>query len=134
MRPIGITVIAALFALAAGYLCAVAATLLIWPGSLSLMVGKSLMYGQQLAGPYMMLLFGGAYAIVGWGLFRLQKWARWIALAVMVISVASLVPEISTAELGAPVFWYGLQMAVRVAVGWYLAQAPAVIDAFSAKR
>ena len=26
-------------------------------------------------------------------------------------------------------FWYGLQIALRVAVGWYLAQAPAVIDA-----
>jgi hypothetical protein len=38
------------------------------------------------------------------------------------------------AELGVPILLYGLQIALRVAIGWYLAQAPAVIDAFAAKR
>jgi prolipoprotein diacylglyceryltransferase len=38
------------------------------------------------------------------------------------------------AELGVPILWYGLQIALRVAIGWYLAQAPAVIDAFAAKH
>ncbi len=38
------------------------------------------------------------------------------------------------AQLGAPIFWYGLQIALRVAVGWYLAQAPAVVDAFAGKQ
>jgi len=33
-----------------------------------------------------------------------------------------------------PVLWYGLQIAVRVAAAWYLAQAPAVLDAFAVKR
>jgi hypothetical protein len=56
-----------------------------------------------------------------------------MAMLVMVISVGSLVPRISMAELGVPVLWYGLQIALRVAVGWYLAQAPAVVDAFAAK-
>ena len=70
------------------------------------------------------------YALIGWGIFRLHNWARWAAMAVMVVGVASLVPEISMAELGAPVLWYGLQIALRVAVGWYLAQAPAVVDSF----
>ncbi len=130
-RPIGITIIAALCALAGVYLCAVAAILLISPGALSLMAGKQFMYGVEIAGPFMMLLFGVGYAAVGWGLFRLHNWARWIAMAVMVISVASLVPTISMAELDLPVFWDGLQIALRVAVGWYLAQAPAVIDAFA---
>jgi hypothetical protein len=37
------------------------------------------------------------------------------------------------AELGAPVLLYGFQIALRVAVGWYLAQAPAVIDSFMKK-
>jgi hypothetical protein len=34
------------------------------------------------------------------------------------------------AELDVPVLLYGLQIALRVAVGWYLAQAPVVIDSF----
>jgi hypothetical protein len=55
-------------------------------------------------------------------------------MAVMVLAVYALVPSISMAKLGLPVFWYGLQIALRVAVGWYLAQAPTVVDAFAAKR
>lgn len=89
------------------------------------------MYGLELAGPYMILLFGAGYALIGWGLFRLQNWARWAAMLVMVLAVAALVPKISMAELGFPVFWYGFQIALRVAVGWYLAQAPSAIDAFA---
>ena len=91
------------------------------------------MYGLELAGPYMALLIGTLYLAIAWGLLRLHNWARWAAMLVIVIAVAALVPRISTAELGIPVFWYGLQIALRVAVAWYLAQAPAVIDAFAGK-
>ncbi|HYM79218.1 MAG TPA: hypothetical protein VE377_24800 [Candidatus Dormibacteraeota bacterium] len=132
-RPLGIAVIALLFCTAGVYLWVLGATLLISPGTLSLMAGRQLMYGLELAGPYMALLVGSGYALVGVGLFRLHNWARWIAMLVMVISVASLVPRISMAELGVPVLWYGLQIALRVAAGWYLAQAPAVVDAFAGK-
>jgi len=133
-RPKGIMLIASLFALAAAYLWTIAAVLLISPGAISLMAGRHFLYGLELAGPYMMLLGGGVYALVAWGLSRLQNWARWIAMLLIVISTASLIPKISMAELGVPVLSYGLQIALRVAVGWYLAQAPAVIDTFSAKR
>ena len=92
------------------------------------------MYSLELAGPYMALLVGTGYALVGWGLFHLHNWARWAAMLVMVAAVASLVPTISMAAIGAPLLWYGFQIALRVAVGWYLAQAPAVVDAFAAKR
>jgi hypothetical protein len=130
-RPFLVTALSLLFCVAGIYLWIVGATLLISPGTLSLMTGKYFMYGLQLAGPYMFLLFGAAYALVGWGLFRLRNWARWIAMLVLVIGVASLVPKISMAELGLPVFWFGLQIALRVALAWYLAQAPAVIDSFA---
>lgn len=133
-RPKGITVIASLVALAAVYLWTIAAFLLISPGAISLLAGKHFLYGLELAGPYMFLLGGGVYTLVAWGLFRLQNWARWIAMLLIVISTASLIPKISMAELGVSVLWYGLQMALRVAIGWYLAQAPAVIDAFAARR
>src|SRR5271169_2576874 len=133
-RPAGVTAISALFVLAAIYLCTIGAVKLAAPNAITLMAGRYFMYGLELAGPYMTLLVGTAYALVGWGLFRLHNWARWAAMLVMVLGVASLVPTISMAEIGLPMFWYGLQIALRAAVGWYLAQAPAVVDAFAAKR
>jgi len=132
-RPVLITVLSLLFIAVAVYLWVLAATLLISPGTLSLIAGSRFMYGLELAGPYMILLFGTGYAVVGWGLFRLHNWARVIVILVMIIGVASLVPKISMARLGFPIFWYGLQIALRVALAWYLAQAPSVVDAFAAK-
>ena len=132
-RPKGAIAIATLFAVVAFYLCTIATVLLISPGALSLMSAKYFLYGLELAGPYMMLLGAALYGAVAWGLFRLQNWARWIAMLIIALSLAPLVPKISMAELGFPIFWYGLQIAVRVAAAWYLAQAPSVIDAFTAK-
>ena len=132
-RPAGITGIAILFFLTAIYLWAIGALKLLAPEAISLMRGALFMYGLELAGPYMALLVGGGYALVGWGLFRLHNWARWAAMAVMVLGAWSIVPRISMAEIGVAILWYGLQIALRVAVGWYLAQAPAVIDSFMKK-
>jgi hypothetical protein len=133
-RPKGVLIIGALCGFAAIYLCGLAAILLISPGTISLMAGKYFLYGLQLAGPYMMLIGAGIYGIVGWGLFRLQNWARWVAMLMIALSVGPLIAQISMAELGVAVFWYGLQIALRAAAGWYLAQAPSVIDAFTQQR
>lgn len=133
-QPKGVIAIAALFALAALYLCAIAAILLISPGAISLMSARYFLYGLELAGPYMMLLGAAVYGVVAWGLFRLKNWARWCAMLIIALSLAPLVPKISMAELGVPVLWYGLQIAFRVAAAWYLAQAPSVLDAFTQKR
>ena len=133
-RPAGVTAISVLFFLAAIYLWTIAAVKLIAPEAISLMSGSQFMYGLELAGPYMALLVGAGWALVGWGLFRLHNWARWAAMLVITVGIAWLVPKISAAELGAPLLWYGLQIALRAAASWYLAQAPAVIDAFAAKR
>jgi len=133
-RPAGVTAISILFLLAALYLWTFGAVKLAAPEAVSLMSASPLMYGLELAGPYMALLIGSGYAVIAWGLFRIHNWARWAAILVIVIGVASLVPRISMAELGVPVLWYGLQIALRVAAAWYLAQAPGVIDAFAAKK
>jgi hypothetical protein len=133
-RPAGVTAISSLFLAASIYLCTIGAVKLVAPNAISLMAGRRFMYGLELAGPYMTLLAGAAYALVAWGLFRLHHWARWSAMLVMVLGVAALVPKISMAELGVPVLWYGLQIALYVAVGWYLAQAPAVVDAFAKRQ
>ena len=132
-RPAGITGIALVFFVAAIYLWAIGAVKLLAPDAISLMSGRYFMYGLELAGPYMALLVGSGYALVGWGLWRLHNWARWAAMAPMVLGVAALVPAISMATIGAPMLLYGLQITLRVAVGWYLAQAPAVIDSFRKK-
>lgn len=110
-RPAAVTVLAVLFLLAGAYLWTIAGIRLVSPGSVSLMAGGHFMYGLELAGPYMTLLVGGGYLLVAWGLFRLHNWARWAAMAVMVLGVGFLVPRISSAELGFPVLWYGLQTA-----------------------
>ena len=132
-RPAGVTAIAALFGLAAIYLWTIGMVKLLAPNAISLMSGASLMYGLELAGPYMALLVGSGWALVGWGLFRLHNWARWTAMLVMTIGIAWLVPKISMAEIGVPILWSGLQIALRAAAAWYLAQAPAVIDSFARK-
>jgi hypothetical protein len=132
-RPAGVTAIAALFGLAAIYLWTIGMIKLLAPNAISLMSGASLMYGLELAGPYMALLVGTGWALVGWGLFRLHNWARWAAMLVMTIGIAWLVPKISMAEIGVPILWSGLQIALRAAAAWYLAQAPAVIDSFARK-
>lgn len=132
-RPTVVTIISLLLFTAALYLWIVGTTLLIRPGTFSLMSGSQFMYGLELAGPLMMLLIGFGYAVVGWGLFRLHNWARVAFILLMILRVAALVPRISMAELGVPILWYGLQIAVTVAAAWYLAQAPSVIDAFAAQ-
>jgi len=133
-RPAGVTAIAVLFSLAAIYLFAIGIVKLIAPEAVSLMSAGQLMYGLELAGPYMAMLIGSGWALVSWGLFRLHNWARWTAMLVMTIGIAWLVPKISMAELGVPLLWYGLQIALHAAAAWYMAQAPAVVDAFAANR
>ena len=132
-RPAGVTAIATLFFLAAIYLWTIAVVKLVAPNAISLMSGAPFMYGLELAGPYMALLVGSGWALVGWGLFRLHHWARWAAMLVFTIGIAWLVPKISAAEIGWPLLWYGLQIASRAAAAWYLAQAPSVMDAFAAR-
>jgi hypothetical protein len=132
-RPKLVTVISALFFLVAIYLWTIAVVKLLWPEAISLMSGSQFMYGLELAGPYMALLAGSVWAVIAWGLFSLRNWARWAAMLVMTLGIAALVPKISMAELGAPLFWYGLQIALRAAAAWYLAQAPSVIESFAGK-
>jgi len=132
-RPPGVIAIAILFFLAALYLFAIAAVKLISSEAISLTSAGQLMFALELAGPYMALLVGSGWALIGWGLLRLNNWARWAAMLIMTLGIASLVPKISMAELGLPLFLYGLQIALHGALAWYLAQAPAVIDCFAGK-
>ena len=80
--PAGVTVIAFIFFLAAAYLGLIGIVMLASPGALSMAMGAPLLSGLELAGPYMFLLMAGVGALIGWGLFRLNNWARRAAIAV----------------------------------------------------
>jgi hypothetical protein len=131
-RPTGVTAIAVLFFLAAGYLCVIGVATLASPGSISMMLGAPLLHGLELAGPYMFLLAGLCGALIGWGLLRLGRWARWAAIVAALAGVVMLVPTVSAAavDFRGPLLWGGLQIAVRVAMVWYLGQRP-VAKAFA---
>jgi hypothetical protein len=134
-RPAGVTAIAILFFLVAVYLCGVGAIMLVSPGTLSMRIGAPLLHGLELAGPFMFLLVGAVAALIGWGLMRLNNWARRAALVAMLLGVAMLVPSVSAAatDFGWPLAWGGLGIMVRVAIAWYLVQLPALSESFSEK-
>jgi hypothetical protein len=132
-RPAVVTAISVFFFLAAIYLWTIGVVKLFSPNAISLMSASQLMYGLELAGPYMALLVGSGWALVGWGLFRLHNWARLATVVAMILGMAWLVPKISAAELGVPLLWEGLQIALRAAAAWYLAQSPAMIESFKSK-
>jgi hypothetical protein len=130
--PAGVTVIATLFFVAASYLGLLAVVTLASPGAMSMALAAPLLNGLELAGPYMFLLIGGIGSLIGWGLLRLNKWARRAALAVAFIGVVMLIPAVSAAavDLGISLFWGGLGIIVRVMIVWYLYQEP-VAEAFA---
>lgn len=134
-RPRGVTAVAAAFLLAGAYLFVLGLTMLARPGLVSMAAGANLLGGLALAGPYMFLLVGGLGAVIGLGLWRLHRWARWLAILAAIIGVVMLLPDVSTAMLDfrmGKLVWAGLGTIVRVMVVWYLFQEP-VGEAFAAK-
>ncbi len=129
--PAGITAIAVLFFLVAGYLCVLGFVMLVSPGTVPMMWGAPLLGGLEVAGPYMFLLMGGVAALIGRGLFRVNNWARRAAIVVGFIGIVMLVPSVSaTADFRWSLVWGGLGIIVRAAVVWYLWQTP-VAEQFS---
>jgi hypothetical protein len=135
-RPASVTVIAVLFLLVAGYLIVMGIAEFVSPGTMETMRGTGVTYGRELNGPQTAVSVGAGWALVGWGLYRLRNWARWCAMALMVIGVAGSVPAVSAAarDITWQFFFYGAQIMLRIVIGWYLAASPEVIDAFVAKQ
>lgn len=132
-RPAGVTAVAVAFALAAADLLLVGLTMLARPGLVSMAAGAQLLGGLELAGPYMFLLTGVLGAVIALGLWRLHRWARWLAILVAMIGVVMLLPSVSAAMLDFRVgklAWDGLGTILRVMIVWYLFQEP-VAQAFA---
>ena len=102
------------------------------PGRIGMAAGASLLGGLELAGPYMFLLAGIVAAAIGWGLLRLNNWARRAAVILALVGVVMLIPSVSgaviNAQLGA-LAWGGLGIVTRVVIAWFLFQ-PSTTVAF----
>lgn len=131
-RPAGVTAVAIAFLLAGAYLFAVGVTMLARPGLISMAAGSELLGGLELAGPYMFLLVAAVNALIAAGLWKLHRWARWIAILAAMIGVFLLLPSVSSAILDfrfGKLLWGGLGTILRVMIAWYLLQPP-VKEAF----
>jgi hypothetical protein len=126
-RPAGVSAIAILFFACAGYLCILGLLMLFSVGRVSMSLGAPLLGGLELAGPYMFLLTGAICALIGFGLLRLNNWARRAAIVIALIGVIMLVPTVSSAVIGFQIkllVFGGLGVMLRVMVIWYLIQEP----------
>ncbi len=123
--PSGVRAIAGLFAACGIYLGTIGLVILVRPGTISVVAGAPLLFGLELAGPYMFLLTVVVAGVIAWGLTRLNNLARRAAILVAITGVVMLVPPVSGAvvmvQFGA-LLRGGLGIIVRVMVAWYLSQ------------
>ena len=134
--PTGIRTIAALFTLCAIYLGIVGGIMLVRPGTVSMTAGAPLLFGLELAGPYMFLLLAVLGGGVAWGLMKLNNIARHAATLIAIAGIVMLVPPVSAATVmvqPTALAFGGLGIIVRVIVAWYLSQG-GVADHFRSPR
>ena len=124
--PSGVRTIAAVFSLCALYLAIVGLLMLARPGLISMAAGAPLLFGLELAGPYMFLLIAVAAGGIAWGLMRLNNIMRHAAILAACAGIVMLVPPVSGAVVAVQLkglAFGGLGIIIRVVVAWYLSQA-----------
>ena len=134
--PNGVRTIAALFALCGIYLAILGTLMLASPGTVPMSAGAPLLFGIELAGPYMFLLMALAGGAVAFGLLKRNNITRHFALLIAIAGIVMLVPPVSAATVTANVRMLassGLGIIVRVIVAWYLARTE-VVEKFHASR
>ncbi|MGB9203432.1 MAG: hypothetical protein WCB94_05585 [Terriglobales bacterium] len=127
--PNGVRAIAALFALCGIYLGIVAGLMLVRPGTISMSAGAPLLFGLELAGPFMFLLMAVVGGGVAWGLVALNNIVRRAALLTAIVGIVMLVPSVSAATVTVQpkaLAFGGLGIIVRVMVAWYLSRGETV--------
>jgi len=96
------------------------------PGAISMVVGAPLLFGLELAGPYMFLIVAVAAGGIGWGLIRLNNIMRHAAILAACAGIVMLIPPVSGAVMTVRLKGLvvgGLGIIIRVVVAWYLSQA-----------
>jgi len=130
--PAGVRAIAALFALCGIYLAILGALMLARPGTVPMSAAAPLLFGLELAGPYMFLLMALVGGAVAWGLVKLNNITRHVAMLIAITGIVMLVPSVSAATVMVntrALIYGGLGIIVRVIVAWYLARGE-VADQF----
>jgi hypothetical protein len=133
--PNGVRAIAALFALCGTYLGIVGGLMLVRPGTISMSAGAPLLFGLELAGPYMFLLMAVVGGGVAWGLAAFNNIARRAALLIAIIGIVMLVPSVSASTVTVQpkaLAFGGLGIIVRVMVAWYLSRGE-IVDQFKTR-
>ena len=134
--PNGIRAIAALFALCGLYLAILAALMLARPGTIPMSAAAPLLFGLELAGPYMSLLMALAGGAVAFCLLKRNNITRHIAMLIAITGIVMLIPSVSAATVTAnakSLVFGGLGIIIRVMVAWYLARAE-VVEEFRGPR
>jgi hypothetical protein len=124
-KPSAVRAVAALFALCAFYLASAGALTLIRPGTISMAAGAPLLFGLELAGPYIFLLAALVGGAVAWGLIELNNIARRSAILIAIAGIVMLVPPVSAATVMVQpkaLAVGGLGIIVRVVVVWNLSR------------
>lgn len=123
--PEGVRAIAAIFGVCGIYLASLGLTMLACAGLVSMSSGAPLLFGLELAGPYMFLLTAAIAGLIAWGLMRLRNLARRSATIAAIAGIVMLVPSVSGAVVMAqlkPLAIGGLGIIIRVMIVWYLSQ------------
>ncbi len=103
--------------------------MLVRPGTISMSAGAPLLFGLELAGPYMFLLMAVIGGGVAWGLVELNNIVRHAALLIAIVGIVMLVPSVSAATVTVQpkaLAFGGLGIIVRVMVAWYLSRGETV--------
>ena len=93
--PSGVRAIATLFGICGLYLAVCGGLILLRPGTLSMVAGAALLFGLELAGPYMFLLMAVVGAGVAWGLLERNNVVRHAAVLIAITGIVMLVPSVS---------------------------------------
>jgi hypothetical protein len=135
-RLTGVTIIAVICFLYAGYLGAAAVSMLAWPGSGSLMPRAEGLEGLasfKRFVPYAAILGGLGWTLIGRGLLHSRNWARWAMMLVAAWGAISSLGLLYYSYLWGPFLWVGLQIMVRVVVVCYFLRS-SIARQFSPSR
>ena len=134
-RPLPITILSVISAVAAAYLTAVATTMFCNWDVFSFTAGASLLAGFETSGPFAFLIGAVLYALAAFGLWTLRNWSRRVAVGLAALQAIRALPKVSEDTIS---FSYvhlaiaGLPMIIAAALIYYLAK-PSTIAAFTKK-
>lgn len=119
--PAGVRAIAALYALSGTYLAVTGTVMLVHYGAVPMSAGAPLLFGLELAGPYIFLLMALVGWAVAWGLVKMNNITRHVAQLIAIAGIVWLWPTVSDAVATAntkALIPGGLGIIVRVVVAW----------------